>query len=90
MSDTPVLTLKGVDRLFGPIQVLFGVDIDLRAGEVHALIGENGAGKSTTMNIMCGYLQASNGELFLDGAKYLVLRSGQWARGAVRRRSESW
>ena len=68
MSDRePVIALKGVDRSFGPVQVLFGVDFALRPGEVHALIGENGAGKSTTMKILCGYLSATDGELVLDG-----------------------
>ncbi len=63
----PVLSLHGVDRSFGPVPVLFDVSIDLRPGEVHALIGENGAGKSTTMRIMCGYLAPTAGEVRLDG-----------------------
>ena len=50
----PVLAIEKVSRRFGPVQVLFDVDFDLRAGEVHALIGENGAGKSTTMKILGG------------------------------------
>jgi ABC-type branched-subunit amino acid transport system ATPase component len=61
MTAAPVLALRGVSRRFGPVQVLFDVDFDLRAGEVHALIGENGAGKSTTMKILGGYLQPSSG-----------------------------
>ena len=44
-----VLALKEVSKSFGPIQVLHGVDLALEPGEVHALIGENGAGKSTIM-----------------------------------------
>ncbi|MCE6952301.1 sugar ABC transporter ATP-binding protein [Cereibacter sphaeroides] len=64
----PVLAIRGVSRLFGPVQVLFDVDFDLRPGEVHALIGENGAGKSTTMKILAGYLEPSAGEVLLDGA----------------------
>jgi ribose transport system ATP-binding protein len=63
----PVLAIEKVSRRFGPVQVLFDVDFDLRAGEVHALIGENGAGKSTTMKILGGYLQPSSGRLRLDG-----------------------
>ncbi len=62
-----VLQAVGVKRRFGPIQVLHGVDFDLTAGEVHALIGENGAGKSTMMKILGGYLGASDGQLLLDG-----------------------
>ncbi|SFC11298.1 sugar ABC transporter ATP-binding protein [Tropicimonas isoalkanivorans] len=66
--DTPVLALRNVQRSFGPIQVLHDVTIELFPGEVHALIGENGAGKSTTMKIMSGYLAASGGTVELDGA----------------------
>ncbi len=63
----PVLALRKVSRRFGPVQVLTDVDFDLRAGEVHALIGENGAGKSTTMKILGGYLAPSDGQVLLDG-----------------------
>ena len=62
------LALREVDRSFGAVQVLHGIDIVLRPGEVHALIGENGAGKSTTMKIMCGYLAPTGGEVLLDDA----------------------
>ncbi|MFT7041187.1 MAG: ribose transport system ATP-binding protein, partial [Paracoccaceae bacterium] len=64
----PVLAIEKASRSFGPVQVLFDVDFDLRAGEVHALIGENGAGKSTTMKILAGYLAPSGGQVLLDGA----------------------
>ncbi|WP_418591460.1 sugar ABC transporter ATP-binding protein [Ponticoccus sp. (in: a-proteobacteria)] len=64
---TAVLAAKGVTRSFGPIEVLHGVDFDLRPGEIHALIGENGAGKSTMMKILGGYLSPTTGGLELDG-----------------------
>tara|TARA_R110000868_G_scaffold237132_4_gene491280 strand:+ start:20037 stop:21557 length:1521 start_codon:yes stop_codon:yes gene_type:complete len=67
-QGTSVLEGRGIIRRFGPIQVLHGVDFALNAGEVHALIGENGAGKSTMMKILGGYLSPSEGELLLDGA----------------------
>jgi ribose transport system ATP-binding protein len=60
MAD-PILSLEGVSKSFGPIEVLHGVDFELRPGEIHALIGENGAGKSTTMKILGGYIDASAG-----------------------------
>ncbi|ETX30576.1 sugar ABC transporter ATP-binding protein [Roseivivax isoporae] len=65
---TPVLDARGITRSFGPIEVLHGVDFSLRPGEVHALIGENGAGKSTMMKILGGYLAPTRGELLVDGA----------------------
>ena len=66
---TAVLDARGITRSFGPIQVLHGVDFALVPGEVHALIGENGAGKSTMMKILGGYLPPSGGTLTLDGAE---------------------
>lgn len=64
---TPVLALSGVTKSFGPVEVLHGVDLGLHAGEVHALIGENGAGKSTIMKILGGFLAPTSGQVLLDG-----------------------
>ena len=63
----PVLALSAVTRRFGEIEVLHGVDLALQAGEVHALIGENGAGKSTIMKILGGFLAPTSGQVLLDG-----------------------
>lgn len=65
---TPTLALKDVTKSFGPIEVLHGIDFELHPGEVHALIGENGAGKSTMMKILGGFLQPTSGQVLLDGA----------------------
>jgi len=58
----PLIQLDGVEKSFGPNVVLEGVDFDLRPGEVHALCGENGAGKSTCLGILYGLHQPSNGK----------------------------
>jgi len=63
-----VLALQNVKKSFGPIEILHGIDFALNAGEVHALIGENGAGKSTIMKILGGFLAPTSGEVLLDGA----------------------
>ena len=63
----PALALRKVDRSFGPIQILHGITLELYPGEVHALIGENGAGKSTAMKIMSGYLAPTGGGVEIGG-----------------------
>ena len=78
---TAVLALAGVKKSFGPVQVLHGVDLALNAGEVHALIGENGAGKSTIMKILGGYLAPTAGQVLLDGQP-VRFRGGPQAEAA--------
>src|SRR5262245_31324346 len=63
----PLLHVHGVSRRFGGHQALRGVDLDLFAGEVHAVAGENGAGKSTLMAILSGALRPDEGELVWEG-----------------------
>lgn len=62
-----VLALERVGKSFGPVTVLHDIDIALEPGEVHALIGENGAGKSTIMKLMGGFLDPTSGQVLLDG-----------------------
>jgi ribose transport system ATP-binding protein len=64
------LQARGIRKRFGATVALAGVDLDVRAGEVHAVLGENGAGKSTLMKILGGVHGADAGTLALDGAPY--------------------
>ncbi|WP_062228741.1 sugar ABC transporter ATP-binding protein [Aureimonas frigidaquae] len=66
-NTTPIIALRGVEKSFGPVEVLKGVEFDLRAGEVHALMGENGAGKSTMIRLMSGAHQPNGGTIEIDG-----------------------
>ncbi|HEV8265127.1 MAG TPA: sugar ABC transporter ATP-binding protein [Gemmatimonadales bacterium] len=65
-----MLRLEGLAKRFGPTVALDGVDLELRAGEVHALIGENGAGKSTLVSIVAGALRPDRGRMRLGGGPY--------------------
>ena len=67
-----VMRLKKISKSFGRNQVLFGVDFNLRAGEIHGIMGENGAGKSTLMNIVYGNLRPDSGEIWIDGQKVTI------------------
>ncbi|MFX3632876.1 MAG: sugar ABC transporter ATP-binding protein [Candidatus Pristimantibacillus sp.] len=61
------ITMKDIYKSFGANRVLTGVDFELLDGEVHALMGENGAGKSTMMNILIGLHQRDQGTIMIDG-----------------------
>jgi ribose transport system ATP-binding protein len=69
VSTPPLLVARGVTKAFAA-PVLEGVDLEVRAGEVHALVGENGAGKSTFSKIVAGVLARDAGALQLDGAAW--------------------
>nr|WP_319385193.1 sugar ABC transporter ATP-binding protein [uncultured Roseibium sp.] len=64
---SPLISLTGIQKVFGAVQALSGVDLDIRTGECLGLVGHNGAGKSTLMNILAGTLEASGGSLSIAG-----------------------
>jgi ribose transport system ATP-binding protein len=65
--EHPVLAVSGIRKRFGAVTVLDGVQLTIRAGEIHALMGENGAGKSTLMKILAGVYQPDAGEIRVAG-----------------------
>ena len=67
-ADTaPLLELKGIDKSFGAVQVLHGVDLTVRLGRVTALVGDNGAGKSTLIKGIAGIHPFDHGEYLFEG-----------------------
>ena len=68
MSDY-VLELKGITKIFPGVKALNNVQFQLKPGEVHALMGENGAGKSTFIKVITGVHKAEEGEMYLFGEK---------------------
>jgi ABC-type sugar transport system ATPase subunit len=73
-GSDPLLRLRGISKSFGPVQALTDVDLDIRSGEVTALLGDNGAGKSVLVKSIAGIHSPDHGEI-------------QWEGTAVRMRS---
>ncbi len=72
--DTAALELRGVTKTFGSIVANNNVDLDVRHGEILAILGENGCGKTTLMNMIAGIYYPDSGEILVDG-KPVVIRS---------------
>ena len=68
-KSRPVLSAKNISKSFGKRIVLRKIDIHLNKGEMLGLLGSNGAGKSTFMNIVLGLLKPDYGDIFLDKTK---------------------
>lgn len=69
-APAPILSLRAIRKSYGSVEVLHGVDLDIFPGEVVALLGENGAGKSTVSNVISGTVQPSSGDMTWLGASY--------------------
>jgi D-xylose transport system ATP-binding protein len=69
---TAVLSLRGVNKSFGPVHVLKDVDLDVYAGKVTALVGDNGAGKSTLIKCIAGIYNPEAGDFFFEGNKVSI------------------
>src|ERR1700682_5112735 len=67
VADPLILELQGWRAGYGEIQVLWGIDMDVRRGEITALIGSNGAGKTTLMRVLSGLIPKQGGDWFSEG-----------------------
>jgi D-xylose transport system ATP-binding protein len=72
MADEPILALRDIYKSFGPVEVLKGVDFDVRPGQVAALVGDNGAGKSTLVKCISGTYAIDSGEYLFEGKPVTV------------------
>jgi len=66
-GDTPILELKNVHSGYGSIKALKGISLRVMPGEIVAIIGANGAGKSTTLMTICGIVPVERGEVYYEG-----------------------
>ncbi len=64
---TPALAMRGIHKRFGEVVAIDDASLEIERGEVHALLGENGAGKTSLMNVLAGVYRADSGEIELDG-----------------------
>ncbi len=74
LPEERLLEMKGITKRFPGVVALSNVTFDLKAGEIHCLVGENGAGKSTLMKVLSGLYQADEGQILLRG-KPIQIRS---------------
>ncbi|MDN5344461.1 MAG: ral nucleoside transport system ATP-binding protein [Clostridia bacterium] len=65
----PLVEMRGITKVFPGVVANDGVNLAVRAGEIHALLGENGAGKSTLMSILTGLYRPDGGEIYLGGQR---------------------
>lgn len=72
-----ILELSGVEKSFGAVQVLYGVDLKVAPGEVVGLVGDNGAGKSTLMKSITGVYTTDKGSVTFDGQDVTDLTPGE-------------
>ncbi len=75
-DSVPLLQLRGVKKHFGAVQALYGVDFDVPAGQVTALLGDNGAGKSVLIKTVAGIHEADGGEIVWEGKPVRIRRPG--------------
>ncbi len=66
-SEAPILSLRGIGKSYGPVVAVRGIDLDIRRGEVLAVCGDNGAGKSSLIKVISGAEEPTEGEMRLRG-----------------------
>jgi branched-chain amino acid transport system ATP-binding protein len=80
MNAAPIVSARGVTRRFGGLVALDGIDLDVPAGVVQAIIGPNGSGKTTLLNALSGASRADSGSIRIDGAEIFRLKPHRIAR----------
>ncbi len=62
-----MISIKNITKRFGEFEAVKDLSIEVKNGEIYGLLGSNGAGKSTTINVLLGFLEPDKGEVFIDG-----------------------
>src|ERR1700675_2252273 len=83
MSETPLLSVEGLNAWYGESHILHGVAFQVPRGEVVTLLGRNGAGKTTTLKSVMGMVGRREGSVRFDNAETIALSSDRIARLGV-------
>src|SRR5690606_359259 len=73
----PLLEVRGLTKVFGQLRACDDIDLTIGKGEIHALLGENGAGKSTFVKMLFGSLEPASGDIQWNGEKVAIKSPGQ-------------
>ena len=73
---TEIIEIKNLFKSFGEVKAVEDLSFKVKKGELFAFLGVNGAGKSTTISILCGQLQKDSGEVFINGQSIDVNSDG--------------
>lgn len=84
----PLLAARGLTAGYGPMQVLWGIDLDVSRSESVLLLGTNGAGKTTTLKVLVGLMAAKAGAITFEGAEFSQLRTDKRMRAGIAYMSE--
>jgi heme exporter protein A len=78
-SAPPLVHARELEKWFGPVPAVLGIDFDLAVGEFLTLFGPNGAGKTTLLRMLCGIVRPTHGEIRIDGEP-VTSAVGRWRR----------
>ena len=81
---TSALRCSGIQKAYGGVRVLHGIDLSIAPGEILGLVGANGAGKTTLIDIICGQQRADRGDILLDEYRLIDSPSARARRGMAR------
>ena len=85
IASRNILEMRDVSKLFGGLQALGGVSLDVRAGEIFGLVGPNGSGKTTLINVISGFYPLTGGSIAVDGQQIGQVPAHEIARRGVAR-----